>query len=127
LNAEFLIIDGNPSISEVACIDCVSKRINHYVKKSHAVSLAITLHAVVEWGTAQGRNLRRARYRDRLVSGCRERNSQPERKMSLRLTEQSVVTELARLLYEFPSASGKNAVSFPMAAAQAGLGRGWPA
>lgn len=47
--------------------------------------------------------------------------------MSLSFTEQAVVTELATLLYEFLPASGNNATSFPLAAAQAGLAQGWPA
>ena len=47
--------------------------------------------------------------------------------MSLSVTEQAVVTELATLLYEFLPASGKNATSFPLATAQAGLAQGWPA
>jgi len=44
--------------------------------------------------------------------------------MSLSVTEQAVVTELATLLYEFLPASGKNATSFPLATAQAGLAQG---
>jgi hypothetical protein len=47
--------------------------------------------------------------------------------MSLSFTEQAVVAELATLLYEFLPASGNNTTSFPLAAAQAGLGQGWPA
>ena len=47
--------------------------------------------------------------------------------MSLGVTEQAVVTELATWRCEFLPASGNNATSFPSAAAQAGLAQGWPA
>jgi hypothetical protein len=47
--------------------------------------------------------------------------------MSLSVTEQAVVTERATWLHEFLPASGKNATSFPLATAQAGLAQRWPA
>jgi hypothetical protein len=46
---------------------------------------------------------------------------------NLSFTDQAVVTELETLLCEFLPASGNNATSFPLAAAQPGLAQGWSA